>query len=89
MMYNIVSIIFCILITFILMKVSLKSKGLIWLGNHLFWIYILQRIPMIILSKLGFSTMPLIYLTLCAIITIILAIIIDRITAYLKSFVFR
>ncbi len=89
MMYNIVSIIFCILITFILMKVSLKSKGLIWLGNHLFWIYILQRIPMIILSKLGFSIMPLIYLTLCAIITIILAIIIDRITAYLKLFVFR
>lgn len=47
--YNYYSIFFCLIVVGITMKVHLNSKVLKWFGDNLFWIYILQRIPMIIL----------------------------------------
>lgn len=48
-------LIFPVLLSLILMKISIKNSVLLWLGKNSFAIYILQRIPMIILSELGLS----------------------------------
>ena len=40
---------------FLTMKVSFRSKVLSWFGEHVFSIYILQRIPMILLSRSGLA----------------------------------
>lgn len=46
---------FALVIVILSSRVTVGNKVLLWLGNHLFEIYILQRIPMIILSELGFQ----------------------------------
>lgn len=51
--YYIWIIMFTVMIVFMTMKISLDSPILCWFGEHTFSIYILQRIPMIILSRLG------------------------------------
>lgn len=49
LIYELTAIFFVIVILLICMKFSFKNIFLIYLGNNIFWIYILQRIPMIIL----------------------------------------
>ena len=48
--YELASILFVIVILLICMKFSFRNKILDYFGNNVFWIYILQRIPMIILT---------------------------------------
>ena len=82
--YNVVAICFCLLIVFILMKVSFDSKCLRWCGENLFWLYILQRIPMIFWEHYGMNVMnPYFYLLLCAGGTIGLAWIMNKIDIYI------
>ena len=52
--YTVWAVAFTALLVIITMKVRIYNKVLEWLGTHVFSIYILQRIPMIILSQLGF-----------------------------------
>lgn len=40
---------FCFIVVLITMKVKISNPVLIWMGNHLFEIYIFQRIPMTLL----------------------------------------
>lgn len=49
--YNILSIVFVTLIALALIKIKIQSKVLEFFGKNLFWIYILQRIPMILITK--------------------------------------
>lgn len=49
--YNLLSISFALMIVIATMKVSLSNKVLIWVGVHLFPMYIYQRIPMVYLSN--------------------------------------
>lgn len=46
---------FTAFVVLISMKINFNNKALIWLGNHVFSVYILQRIPMTILTKLNFD----------------------------------
>lgn len=70
MAFNIASIAFCLLIIVIMMKVSFESKILVWCGQNLFWIYILQRIPMAVFYQFGIATYnKYLYLFLCVIFT--------------------
>ncbi len=58
------------------MHVTFKNKILVWCGENLFELYILQRIPMIVLSRLGVSEISaILYTVLSATITVLLAII--------------
>lgn len=52
-LYIISNVIFSATLLVFTMRVTFKNKFLIWCGKHLFEIYILQRIPMIIFSGLG------------------------------------
>lgn len=79
MYHNIVAIIFCMVIVVFTMRVSIRSKLLIWCGKNLFWLYILQRIPMFVLSQWNINSfnVPL-FTVLCAAITVVLSIIIVK-----------
>lgn len=73
MAFNIASITFCLLIIVVMMKISFKSKILLWCGNNLFWIYILQRIPMAFFYQIGINEYNrYLYLFLCVTFTGIL-----------------
>lgn len=73
----------CFTITLILfsMKVSFKNTILSWFGTHIFSVYILQRIPMMILHHLGIAqNHKYFFIILSIIITICLAQIFDNLT---------
>ncbi len=48
---NAKSIIFAIIVLLLTMKIRIRNKYLIWMGAHLFPLYIYQRLPMIALSN--------------------------------------
>lgn len=67
--HNILSITFVIFIAMVLMKFELNNKLLKFFGEKLFWIYILQRLPMIIFyDKMNY----IIYFIICIVITLLL-----------------
>lgn len=63
-----------IFIVIVTMRVSLHNKALNWFGAHLFEIYLLHRIPMIILNKLGLiKSIPSISFIICIAATMVLS----------------
>ena len=75
--HNLFSIIVSIITIILTMKVNINNKVLIWLGKHLFPLYIYQRIPMIIFATIGngilIRTSPLLYVISCTIFTLLIA----------------
>ena len=68
------------------MRFCFKSKLLGWFGKYLFWIYILQRIPMILLKYCGVAdNSPMLFLTLTLLITMIMSVVSQNVTNYLKN----
>ena len=53
--YEICSMLFVFMVVLITVKVQFKSPILKWFGDNLFWVYILQRIPMIYFKEVGLS----------------------------------
>ncbi|MBR2335330.1 MAG: acyltransferase family protein [Clostridia bacterium] len=53
--YSVMACAFVVLVTLITIKVQLNNKVLRWLGKYAFSIYILQRLPMILLKHLGLA----------------------------------
>lgn len=71
--FGISSCLFCLVITLVAMKVRIGNTVLAWLGQNAFAIYILQRLPMIILSYYGVNQSPAIFILASIIITFLLA----------------
>ena len=74
--YNLLSISFVSMIVILTMKVSLSNKFLIWVGVHLFPMYIYQRIPMIYLSNQYGDFCcdnPVLFILFSALLTIIIS----------------
>lgn len=81
LVFNIMfNISFILTIIIISIKISINSKTLSWCGKHLFEIYILQRIPMIIFSKITPQLSIYLYFILSLIGTILLTIIFKKLT---------
>ena len=81
MSHNIVAVWFCVVIVLFSMKVSFKSRILRWCGENLFWLYILQRLPMIFLQHCGINTInSYLYLGLCLIGTVVLTLVMNKVT---------
>lgn len=88
--YSMWAILFMALIVLFTMKVSISNKILEFFGSHVFSIYILQRLPMIVFSKVGFAAAnKYLFVVLCFIVTVILAILFDRMTDRLDKILFR
>lgn len=86
---NIRAILLMLFLNCFLTKVRLGNRLLHWLGSHVFECYLLQRIPMIVFSRLGLPQHSvLLFVLLCAAITLLLAILFRRIFAALDKKLF-
>ncbi len=88
--YSMWAILFMALIVLFTMKVKIGNRVLKFFGSHVFSIYILQRIPMIIFSRLGLaSANKYAFVVICFAVTVILAVIFDRFTEKLDAVLFE
>lgn len=87
LLYNLHAIVFCLLIVLFTMKIKITNKILLWFGNNLFWIYILQRLPMIVLGRIGLNRYILLVSSL--IITIALTSIYSKFVPKLENIIFN
>ncbi|MBQ4067301.1 MAG: acyltransferase family protein [Clostridia bacterium] len=71
--FSVLAPVFCLLVTWVTMKVKLDNKVLAWLGKHSFSIYIIQRIPMIIIKHLGGAKNSIVFTLLAVPSTLLLA----------------
>ena len=71
-LYPLCACAFSTIVIFVTAKLDFGNPILIWLGNHLFEIYILQRIPMIVLSSLAIKG-PMTFMILTIVFTIAMA----------------
>lgn len=76
--YTVWAVAFVAVIVLFTMKVSISSHIFTWFGEHVFSVYMLQRIPMIIFSDLGFARNKYMFLVICIISTVFLADLFDR-----------
>ena len=71
--YGICSCLFCLIIVFASMKIIIGNPVLKWLGKNAFSIYILQRLPMLVLSHFGVNLQPSIFIPVSIVVTLPLA----------------
>lgn len=72
------ALIFALLIVLVSMRISINNGVLRWFGKRVFGIYILQRIPMIILAEFGMNDRPFLFSAVSFAITIVLAEVFER-----------
>ena len=70
--YNLLGMVFCLIVVLLTMKVRINSRILALFGKYVFWIYILQRIPMKAFEVLNMNGKPYLFTLLCLISCIIL-----------------
>lgn len=87
--FEIYAMTFCLLIVELTIIINFRSKILKWFGDRLFWIYILQRIPMIILTYFGYQNHPYRFALISFVVTIILTLIIDPTIKKVDYLVFK
>ena len=63
-LYELWSVLFAVMVVLLTMKFSLQNPVLYWMGEHTFWIYILQRLPMMLLRHAGIHRYPWLFLIL-------------------------
>lgn len=83
--YIIVSALFAFVVTLVTMKVNIGNPILKFLGRHVFSIYILQRIPFMVLKN--FIGNVYLYFVFSLIITLIIAVLYDMSFERVKSMV--
>lgn len=74
------SLFFALLIVLISMRVKIGNDVLCWFGKRVFGIYILQRIPMMLLSHFGANEKPFLFTAAVFALTIVIAEIFERAT---------
>ena len=88
--YTVWAVAFTLMVVLFTMKCSVRSNLLEWLGSHVFGIYILQRIPMNLLSRYGYMEnhkYACLVLSLAA--TLLLAVVFREVTDRLNVKVIR
>ncbi len=87
--YEIWTLAFALLVVLLTMKAHFGNKVLEWLGNRVFSVYILQRMPMIIFKDIpAVFGNRYIYFAVCFAITVVLAELFDRLTAVVDKKLF-
>lgn len=89
-LYNFKGIILMILILALTVRVRIQNALLIWLGNYVFELYLLQRLPMIALTNCGLAASnPILWLLCSAVITVLLAVGCKKARSAFDGFLFR
>ena len=87
--YSAVACLFVLLFTALTVKVKIDNGILRWLGKHAFSIYILQRLPMILLRHWGLSENILLFSALSLVATLLLAAGFQKLTDFVDKKCFR
>lgn len=76
--FSIWAIFFTMAVVMFTMKLHIRSHALEWIGQHVFSLYILQRLPMNFMTKMGYlQESPYAFVVLCFLITIGLSVVFD------------
>lgn len=75
--YDLYACVFCLLVILVTTNVRIDNAALRWLGKHTFTIYIFQRIPMIVLKRVGLSSHNVLFMVLSVVFTLGLATLFD------------
>lgn len=76
-LYELASVMFCLFIVAVTLFFKIGNPILSWLGKHVFEIYILQRLPMILFQNK--VTNKYLYFMICLIFTILISILFSKI----------
>ncbi len=88
--YEVWAMLFCALTVMLTMKISLQNEVLKFLGKHIFSIYIIQRIPMILLDHYGVSSRhKYIFLIASFALTTAMALAFDFVTGKISSAIWK
>lgn len=83
------TLLFTLFIVLVTMKVKIGNKALYWLGNHVFSVYILQRLPMSIFVKFdAIASNRYLFFILSFVATAIISELFDRGTGALDKLIF-
>ncbi|WP_353095501.1 acyltransferase family protein [Tissierella praeacuta] len=86
--HQVLSLLFVCLVILVTMKVSFNNFILNWIGKHVFSIYILQRIPMMIFKNNNIiSHNTYLYLVLCLLVTLVISPAFDKVTRKLYNMI--
>lgn len=77
-LFIISSLFFAFTIVFISMRVSIDNAVLRWFGKRVFGIYILQRIPMILLRNFSMNSSPVLFTAASFAVTLVIAELFER-----------
>lgn len=87
--YIIWTVLFTLLVVLITMKLKIGNKVLYWLGNHVFSIYIFQRLPMSVFVRFeNIASNRYLFFILSFVVTAIIAELFDRGVAALDKVIF-
>lgn len=76
---NLAAVAFMLLLLCVSLKVKLGNPVIDWLGDHIFEVYLLQRLPMILFTKLGLANVSLVlWYAACIAVTVLLAYLFRR-----------
>ena len=83
--YTLWSFAFTLFIVLLTMKLRIKSFVFTWLGEHIFTVYMLQRVPMMILKQIGLDQYKYLFVIISLVTSIPLAIAFDALFKKLWS----
>ena len=86
MYFEIISASFAVLVVFLTMKFRASNRVYTYIGQNLFVFYIYQRIPMILLKNTIGKRNPVLYLLVCAILTIAISLVMNRFYQWIKKY---
>lgn len=86
--YSLWGIMFMVLVILLSMKISINNRILEFFGSHVFSIYILQRIPMMVFQKLELFQNRYIFVVLSFVATVIIAMLFDAVTDRLDKLIY-
>lgn len=82
-------IFFAIVVLLLTMKVQINNKILYFFGENLFSIYIMQRLPMILLDYLGISSKQAVFVILSFLVTVPLSVLFSYVVSRLDTSIFK
>lgn len=80
LVYETVSVLFALLVVLITARVQITNRFLAHCGEHLFSLFILQRIPMIALDNTAIEQYPWLYLLVCLGLTFLMSAVFDNLS---------
>ena len=87
--YGITTCAFCCLIIVLSSWIRIGNPVLNWAGKNVFTVYMLQRLPMLTLTELGFNDKPALFIIISCILTFVLAEYFSRLLKRIDVLVFH